>query len=69
MLRNIRFPVRFVNCLLQGQWEKGGDEFAAFFLNTTVGFLGMADVAATYPGLQSKSGGHGPDVCRVGLGG
>jgi phospholipid-binding lipoprotein MlaA len=51
MLRNIRFPVRFVSCLLQGQWEKGGDEFAAFFLNTTVGFLGMADVAATYPGL------------------
>jgi phospholipid-binding lipoprotein MlaA len=50
-LRNIRFPVRFVNCLLQGQWEKGGDEFAAFFLNTTVGFLGMADVAAAYPGL------------------
>jgi phospholipid-binding lipoprotein MlaA len=51
VLRNIRFPVRFVNCLLQGKWEKGGDEFAAFFLNTTVGFLGMADVAASYPGL------------------
>jgi phospholipid-binding lipoprotein MlaA len=50
VLRNIRFPVRFVNCLLQGQWEKGGDEFAAFFINTTAGFLGMADVAATYPG-------------------
>lgn len=50
-LSNIRFPVRFVNCLLQGQWEKGGDEFAAFFLNTTVGFLGLADVAAAYPGL------------------
>ena len=50
VLRNIRFPVRFVNCLLQGQWEKGGDEFAAFFINTTAGCLGMADVAATYPG-------------------
>jgi phospholipid-binding lipoprotein MlaA len=52
MLQNIRFPVRFVNCLLQGKWEKSGDEFAAFFLNTTAGFLGMADVAATQPGLQ-----------------
>jgi phospholipid-binding lipoprotein MlaA len=52
MLRNIRFPVRFVNCLLQGKWEKSGDEFASFFLNTTVGFLGMADVAATYPSLN-----------------
>jgi len=46
MLHNIRFPVRFVNSLLQGKWEKGGDEFASFFLNTTVGFLGMADVSA-----------------------
>lgn len=54
MLRNVRAPVRFVNCLLQGKWEKGGDEFAAFFLNTTVGFLGMADVAAAYPGLQKS---------------
>ena len=54
MLRNIRFPVRFVNCLLQGKWEKGGDEFASFFLNTTVGFLGMADVSAAYPGLKKK---------------
>jgi len=56
MLRNVRFPVRFVSCLLQGKWEKGGDEFASFFLNTTVGFLGMADVAATYPGLD-----HSPE--------
>jgi len=56
MLRNIRFPVRFVSCLLQGKWEKSGDEFASFFLNTTVGFLGMADVAATYPGLN-----HSPE--------
>jgi len=54
VLRNIRFPVRFVNCLLQGKWEKGGDEFASFFLNTTVGFLGMADVAAAYPGLAKS---------------
>jgi phospholipid-binding lipoprotein MlaA len=54
MLRNIRFPVRFVNCLLQAKLEKAGDEFASFFLNTTVGFLGMADVSAAYPGLQKS---------------
>ena len=53
-LRNIRFPVRFVSCLLQGKWEKGVDEFAAFFLNTPVGFLGRADVAAAYPGLSAS---------------
>jgi phospholipid-binding lipoprotein MlaA len=54
MLQNIRFPVRFVNALLQAKWEKAGDEFASFFLNTTVGFLGMADVSAAYPGLQKR---------------
>jgi phospholipid-binding lipoprotein MlaA len=56
MFQNIRFPVRFVNAMLQARWEKASDEFASFFLNTTVGFLGMADVAASYPGLQ-----HSPE--------
>jgi phospholipid-binding lipoprotein MlaA len=55
MLHNIRFPVRFVNSLLQAKWEKAGDEFASFFLNTTVGFLGMADVSAAYPGLKKSA--------------
>jgi phospholipid-binding lipoprotein MlaA len=54
MLENIRFPVRFVNCLLQAKWEKAGDEFASFFLNTTAGFLGMADVSAAYPGFKKS---------------
>jgi phospholipid-binding lipoprotein MlaA len=43
---NIRFPVRFVNCLLQGKGRKATDEFSQFFLNTTVGFLGLANIAA-----------------------
>jgi phospholipid-binding lipoprotein MlaA len=54
MFQNIRFPVRCVNSLLQANWEKASDEFASFFLNTTVGFLGMADIAASYPGLQQS---------------
>jgi phospholipid-binding lipoprotein MlaA len=52
LLQNIRFPVRFVNALLQAKWEKSGHELSAFFLNTTVGMLGMADIAATQPGLK-----------------
>ncbi len=43
---NIRFPVRFINCLLQGKGQKATDEFGQFFINTTVGFLGIANVAA-----------------------
>ena len=56
LFQNIRFPVRFVNAMLQARWEKASDEFASFFLNTTVGFLGMADIASSYPGLQ-----HSPE--------
>jgi phospholipid-binding lipoprotein MlaA len=49
---NIRFPGRFINCLLQGKVRKSGAEFGQFFINTTVGFLGLANVAANYPALQ-----------------
>jgi phospholipid-binding lipoprotein MlaA len=49
---NVRFPVRFINCLLQGKGRKAGYEFGQFFINTTVGFAGLANVAANYPDLQ-----------------
>ena len=49
---NIRFPVRFINCLLQGKGRKASYEFGQFFINTTAGFLGLANVAANYPHLQ-----------------
>lgn len=51
MFYNIRFPVRFINCLLQGKGHKAKLEFGSFFLNTTVGFLGIANVAAHYEGM------------------
>ena len=49
---NIRFPVRFINCLLQGKVRKSGYEFGQFFINSTAGFAGLANVAANYPELQ-----------------
>ena len=49
---NVRFPVRFINCLLQGKVRKSGAEFGQFFINSTAGFLGLANVAANYPELQ-----------------
>jgi phospholipid-binding lipoprotein MlaA len=52
MFYNIRFPIRFINCLLQGKGGKAVAEFNSFFLNTTVGFLGMANAASSYPGLN-----------------
>jgi ABC-type transporter lipoprotein component MlaA len=42
---NIRFPVRFVNNLLQGKWRGAGRETQRFLLNSTLGFAGLFDVA------------------------
>ena len=49
---NIRFPVRFVNCLLQGKGKKAYAETGRFVINTLWGFLGMGNVAAEFPSLQ-----------------
>ena len=49
---NIRFPVRFINCLLQGKGRKSAAELGQFFINSTAGFAGLANVAANYPKLQ-----------------
>jgi len=51
MFYNIRFPVRFINCLLQGKGQKAVAEASSFFLNTTIGILGMADAASHWPQL------------------
>ena len=41
---NILFPVRFVNCLLQGKVEGAANEFANFMLNSTFGIAGFMDI-------------------------
>jgi phospholipid-binding lipoprotein MlaA len=45
---NLRFPIRFVNCLLQFKGTKAAKEVGGFFLNTTVGLAGLGDVASYY---------------------
>ncbi|MDR0580039.1 MAG: VacJ family lipoprotein [Campylobacteraceae bacterium] len=42
---NLMFPVRFVNNLLQGKITNAFSEGGRFIINTTVGFLGFANVA------------------------
>lgn len=48
--RNLKFPVRFTNSLLQGKGKRAGIEVQHFFLNTTVGFLGFAHVSEDIAG-------------------
>ena len=65
---NIRFPVRFINCLLQGKAKKASFEFDQFFINTTVGVLGLVNVAANYPHLQPSNEDLGQTFAVWGIG-
>jgi len=46
MFDNVKFPVRFVNNLLQARFSGAGIETARFVVNTTVGVAGFFDPAA-----------------------
>ena len=45
LFSNLLTPIRFANCLLQGEFKGAGNEAARFGINTTFGFLGMIDQA------------------------
>ena len=65
---NIRFPVRFINCLAQGKGQKATYEFANFFVNSTVGVAGLADIAANYPKLNTSPEDMGQTFAVWGIG-
>ena len=43
--RNIDYPVTFINQILQGKFRQGGISTGRFLINSTVGLLGLFDVA------------------------
>ena len=45
---NLRFPIRFVNSVLQFKGTKAAQEVGGFFVNTTVGLAGLGDIASYY---------------------
>lgn len=46
--RNVTYPGRFVNNILQGRWQGAGDESLRFLCNTTAGVGGLFDVATKW---------------------
>jgi ABC-type transporter lipoprotein component MlaA len=50
--RNLGYPVRLVNNLLQGKLQPAGIETARFLTNTTLGLAGLFDPAKSWWGLQ-----------------
>ncbi len=65
---NLRFPIRFVNCLLQAKGTKAMEEFATFFLNSTVGFAGIQTPASYYDSLPPSPEDLGQTLAVWGLG-
>ena len=53
--KNITFPGRLINNLLQGKWAGARDETYRFGCNTTVGVAGFFDVASKWKIPQSEA--------------
>ena len=49
---NLRFPVRFVSCALQGKGKKAEAELGRFLLNSTIGLAGFLNPAKKHPELN-----------------
>ena len=53
-LNNLSMPITAVNNLLQGELGKAGISTSRFLINSTIGFLGFFDPAASF-GLESEN--------------
>lgn len=51
---NIKFPIRFLNCLLQGKLTRAGQEVGRFALNSTFGLGGLFKVSDGVDGLNPE---------------
>ncbi len=65
---NLLMPVRLVNCLLQGKFRAAGTEALRFIINSTVGFLGVQDVAKNEGHLEVHEEDLGQSLGAFGLG-
>ena len=66
---NVKFPVRFVNCLLQGKVKRAGQETEKFLLNTVAGVGGlyrMSDKVASLADLPEED--TGKTLAKWGMG-
>lgn len=66
--RNLLFPVRFVNNVLQLKFKNAGGELARFGINSTIGILGFGDPAKSRLGLDACNEDFGQTLGRYGVG-
>lgn len=68
VFRNLGFPVRFVNSILQLKFKDAENEFSRFCINTIYGVGGLFDPAKEYWEIQQKDEDFGQTLGRYGIG-
>jgi phospholipid-binding lipoprotein MlaA len=66
-LRNLNGPVILANDLLQGEFERAGDTFMRFLINSTIGLAGIFDVASEW-GYEYHDEDFGQTLASWGVG-
>lgn len=67
--KNLLFPVRFLNNILQLKFKGAAIEFSRFCVNSTVGILGLADPAKEWLHLEAHPEDFGQTLGHYGVGG
>ncbi len=67
--RNLLYPVRFVNNVLQFKLKNAGEETGRFLINSTVGLFGLFDPAKSWFGLEERQEDFGQTLGHYGVGG
>lgn len=66
--RNLGYPVRLINAVLQFKFDKVGKETASFALNTVFGVGGLFNITRNMPELQSSPEDFGQTLAFYNLG-
>ncbi len=66
--KNLGFPVRFVNNVLQGKMKGAGRETGRFLVNSTLGLGGFFDPARSWWGWEPSDEDFGQTLGRYGVG-
>lgn len=66
--RNLGYPVRLVNALLQFKFDKIGKETASFAMNTVFGVGGLFHITRDMPSLKSSPEDFGQTLAFYGVG-
>ncbi len=67
-IKNLNYPVRLANNLLQGKLQNVSDETERFIVNSTVGLAGIMDPAQTYMHIPEHKEDFGQTLGYYGVG-